>query len=89
MNALKGSHYVDCESNADQGMILSLMMITMTMMMMMMIIVWARRVPIVGVPMGTGWLSSSQKGAAAHTRDTPRTVERGKGKRREKVKAHT
>ena len=36
--------------------------------------------PIVGVPMGTGWLSSSQKGAAAHTRDTPRTVERGKGK---------
>ena len=63
-------------------MILSLMMITMTMMMMMMI-VWARRVPIVGVPMGTGWLSSSQKGAAAHTRDTPRTVERGKGKGRE------
>ena len=34
--------------------------------------------PIVGVPMGTGWLSSSQKGAAAHTRDTPRTVERDK-----------
>ena len=63
-------------------MILSLIMITMTMMMMM-IIVWARRVPIVGVPMGTGWLSSSQKGAAAHTRDTPRTVERGKGKGRE------
>ena len=70
-------------------MILSLIMITMTMMMMMMIIVWARRVPIVGVPMGTGWLSSSQKGAAAHTRDTPHTVERGKEKRREKVKAHT
>ena len=66
-------------------MILSLIMITMTMMMMMMI-VWARRVPIVGVPMGTGWLSSSQKGAAAHTRDTPRTVERGKGKGEKKSK---
>ena len=43
-------------------MILSLIMIPMTVMMMMMIIVWARRVPIVGVPMGTAWLSSSQKG---------------------------
>ena len=43
-------------------MMVAFLFLLLLMMMMMMGSLLERRVPIVGVPMGTAWLSSSQKG---------------------------